>query len=335
MKIAFFDVYPADEAYVRQHYPDSIIIAEPLSPESVDQAHDATTISIFVPSRASKEVLEKLPKLEHIICRSTGYDNVDLEVAHKRKITVCNVPAYGENTVAEYAFALLLALARKLPPAIDQVRHGAIDHTLLTGVDLMGKTLGVIGTGRIGTHTISIGRGFGMKVIGFDAFQKPELEGQLGFRYVDLDDLLKESDFISLHAPLTPDTAGMFDASMFKKMKPTALLVNTSRGELIDTTALVQALSTGQIGGVALDVIEQENLLEYKQAIGAFSPKASQDIIQAEAEQALLEKMPNVILSPHNAYNTAEAVRRIWDTSFANIGACVNGTPQNVVKTGA
>lgn len=331
-KITFFDVPSDAEAQIREIFPNATIVADPLSAETVEHASNADIISVFVTSDVTSKQIDELKNLKFIACRSTGYDNVDLAAAHKRGILVANVPSYGENTVAEYAFALMLALARKIPQALSQVHQGEIDTHELGGIDLAGKTLGVVGTGRIGTHAITIGRGFGMKVIGFDPFPRLELEGQLGFSYVDFRELIKTSDIITIHAPLSKTTHHLFDVSAFRVIKPNAIIVNTSRGEIIDTDALTNALQKNQLGGAALDVIEGEELLDLEQELHAIHQHRSIKKITLAAEIAALEKLPNVIISPHNAFNTTEAVARIWQTSLANIQAFIEGKAQNLVE---
>lgn len=331
-KIVFYDVAEQDVEYVKTNFEDAVICDKPLSLETVELAKDAEIISIFVTSKADKNVCEQLKKVKFISCRSTGYDNVDLISAHNRGVLVSNVPSYGENTVAEYAFTLLLALARKIPQTIDQIQSGEIDNHELGGFDLSGKTLGVIGTGRIGTHAISIGRGFGMKVIGFDPFPRLELEGQLGFAYVDFRELVKTCDVITIHAPLTKTTHHLLDASAFRAMKPNCVVVNTSRGEIIDTSALTDALRDKQIAGVALDVIEGEELLDTERELQIIRSHRSKQKLMLAAEIAAIEKLPNVIITPHNAFNTAEAVARIWNTSNDNIKAYLAGKSQNLVE---
>lgn len=331
-KIVFYDVAEQDKKYIEANFKDAIICDQPLSPETAELAVNAEIISIFVTSKANKSVLDKLKKVKFISCRSTGYDNIDLASAHSRGILASNVPSYGENTVAEYAFTLLLALARKIPQTIDQVQSGEIDNHDLNGFDLSGKTLGVIGTGRIGTHAISIGRGFGMKVIGFDPFPRLELEGQLGFSYVDFRELVKTCDVITIHAPLTKTTHHLLDAAAFRAMKPSCVVVNTSRGEIIDTSALTDALRDNRIAGVALDVIEGEELLDSERELQIIHSHRSKKRLLLAAEIAAIEKLPNVIITPHNAFNTAEAVARIWNTSNDNIKAFLAGKSQNLVE---
>lgn len=332
-RIAFFDAPEDTSQQIKSVFPDAITTSEPLSEKTAHLAKNCEIISIFVSSEASSSVLEQLPQLKFIACRSTGYDNVDLAAAHKRGILTSNVPSYGENTVAEYAFALILSLARKIPQALSQVRAGEIDTHELSGIDLAGKTLGVVGTGRIGSHAISIGRGFNMKVIGFDPFPRMELEGQLGFSYVDFRELIKTSDIITIHAPLSKTTHHLFDAAAFRAIKPTALLINTSRGEIIDTEALTAALSVNKLAGAALDVIEGEELLDSQRELQIIRQHKSKKKLQLAAEIAALEKLQNVLISPHNAFNTVEAINRIWQTSLENIRAFQAGKAQNLVES--
>jgi D-lactate dehydrogenase len=331
-KIAFFDVAEGIQDKIFAVFPEAIVVCEPLSPNTVRQAQEAEIISVFVSSNVDTKIIKALPNLRFIACRSTGYDNISFATAHKRGILVSNVPSYGENTVAEYAFALMLALARKIPQALTQVSEGEIDTHELGGIDLAGKTLGIVGTGRIGIHAITIGRGFNMDVIGFDPRPQLELEKQLGFCYVNFRELLKESDIISIHAPLKESTRYLFNASAFRAMKPDALLVNTSRGEIIDTAALLTAIHKNQLGGVALDVVEGEELLDSKHELQILRHHHSRKNLTLASELSALEKFSNVLISPHNAFNTTEAVDRIWQTTFSNIQAFTDGKTQNIVK---
>lgn len=331
MKIAFFDVAPTETEMVKQRYPEAILIAEPLNETTVSQAKEAEIVSIFVSSSASAAVLKELPKLRHLALRSTGFNHVDVPACQAASISISTIPSYGENTVAEYAFTLILALLRKLPASLDQLRNGEIDHTTTMGSDLLGKTLGVIGTGRIGGHAVTIGRGFGMKVIGFDPFPRLELEGQLGFSYVDYDDLLKTADVITIHAPLMPGTKHLVDAAALRKLKPTAVLINTSRGEIIDTSALMTALEKQQLAGAALDVLEGEAMLDVQEELHVIGRHPGKRNLELAADITALEKLPNVIVTPHNAFNTAEAVQRIWDTTYSNIDGFAGGKPLNLL----
>lgn len=292
----------------------------------------AEVISIFVTSHVTREIIEGLPNLRLIACRSTGFDNVDLEAANQRGVMVVNVPTYGENTVAEYAFAMLLALKRKLPEIMAAV-HRSVPPADLRGNDLEGKTLGIIGTGHIGLKAAKIAGGFGMKVLAYDVFTKPELQAEYGFKYVELDELLQKADVVSLHVPYLPSTHHLMNQERLGKMKPGAILINTARGELVDTKALIEALDDGQLGGAALDVLEGEAMLNIHEETALLRGHSlPEDALRHSVEISVLEQMPGVIISPHNAYNTVEAIKRINDTTSKNIISFLGGKIENEVK---
>ena len=296
----------------RWKFVDEGISLENLDPET-------EVISPFVSSAVTRAMIEKLPKLRLIACRSTGFNNIDLQAAAEHNVTVVNVPTYGESTVAEYTFTLLLALQRKLPDSLDFINEPT-DTQKLRGSDLHEKTLGVIGTGHIGQHVIKIAKGFDMRVVAFDPFARDELARELGFEYLSLEDLLKSSDVVTLHAPLTPENKHLINAERLTLMKPTAVLINTARGELIETEALAEALDTGKIAGAALDVLEGEQLFDTHEEVALLR---SHTLPKTTGEQSVallaLHKMPNVILTPHNAFNTEEAIGRINGTTCENI----------------
>jgi D-lactate dehydrogenase len=303
---------------------------------SVDNLNpDTEVISVFVSSTVTAEIIDALPKLRLIACRSTGFNNVDLAKAEERDITVLNVPSYGESTVAEYAFTLLLALTRKLPQTLDAFDE-EVAVTALMGNDLSEKTIGVVGSGRIGQHVIKIANGFNMNVIAYDPFPKKGLDQELGFTYVSLEDLLSQSDFVSIHAPFVGTNKHLINAENLQLMKPSALLINTARGELVDTKALAQALQEKRIAGAALDVIEGEKLMHVHEDIALLrSPTASLGLFENGVELLALHKMPNVIVTPHNAFNSIEAVNRINSTTTDNIIKFWYGKKDNLVKPSA
>jgi D-lactate dehydrogenase len=295
---------------------------------------DAETeaISIFVTSTVTREIIEKLPKLRIIACRSTGFNNVDMQATKERDITVVNVPTYGEQTVAEYTFTLLLALTRKLQLILESEKQ-LYEQANLRGHDLSGKIFGVIGTGHIGQKSIKASQGFSMSTIAYDPFPVKDLEQKLGFRYVSLDDLIAQADIISLHAPYLPTTHHIINAKRLADMKQGSFLINTSRGELIDTQALVDSLAKGHLGGAALDVIEGETLLNYSEEIALLrSHELPENLLKHSVEISVLQKMPNVIISPHNAFNTDEAVLRINQTTANNLIDFWYGKIPNAVK---
>lgn len=304
-------------------------VADAIQPTNCDP--DTEIISVFVSSTITREIIAALPNLKLIACRSTGFNNVDLEAAQERGISVVNVPTYGEDTVAEYTFALLLTLTRKLSAVFSPEKED-FSFTNFTGTDLAGKTIGIVGTGHIGRKVIRIAKGFSMNIIAHDIQPDDALASTLGFSYVELDELLQRADIVSLHVPYLPTTHHILNDDRLSHMKPGALLVNTARGELVDTKALTNSLTAGHLGGAALDVIEGEAILHYSQESTLLqAAHIPQDTLLHEAEISVLKKMPNVILSPHNAFNTVEAIGRINQTTAQNIIDFWHGhTPNSV-----
>jgi len=319
--IYFYDATELDRVQLSTGLSDTDhhweFVEESISLENINP--DVEVISVFVTSQVTSEIIEKLPKLRLIACRSTGFNNVDLKSADERGITVLNVPTYGEQTVAEYAFAMLMALTRKLPEAV-QAFDTDVEADNLTGIDIFGKTFGVIGTGHIGQHAIKIARGFDMNVIAYDPFPKQELAKELGYTYVELDELITQSDVITLHAPYLPENHHLINEQRLNAMKSSVIIINTARGELIDTKALANALSNGTIAGAALDVVEGEKLMHLEEEVALLrSAQLPEDMLQYSIELLALHKMPNVLITPHNAFNTIEAIQRINATTCQNI----------------
>ncbi len=287
-------------------------------------------LSIHVASDVNSEIIKRMPRLKLIATRATGFNNIDCTTAKHHAITICNVPGYGSNVVAEYAFMLLLALCRKLIPGLNQMKSGNINHVTLTGTDLHGKTIGIIGTGSIGSHVGRIANGFGMKVLAFDPYPNHTLEYDLNLSYVSLAQLCEDSDIITLHAPYTKENHHIIDSRMLGKMKKGAYLINTARGELIDSKALVAVLASGKLAGAALDVFEGESIFKIDEEIELLSGPRNRNYDYA-LENLVLEKMPNVILSPHNAFNSKEAIRLVQNITLDNIKKYLDNGPQNVV----
>jgi D-lactate dehydrogenase len=331
-------IYDADQLDCSELYalgdPKHFIIGErphPLTPATADET--ATIAAVFVTSRVDRRALVRMPHLRLIISLSTGTNHIDLAECTARGITVCNVPDYGEQTVAEYTMALMLGLARRLPEAAGRLRSGRAAHADLVGRDLAGQTLTVIGTGRIGRNVIRYAKVFGMTVLGVDIMPNAEAAAELDFEYVGLHEGLQQADVISLHVPYTRDNRHLLNRRSLAVLKPGALIVNTARGELIDTTALLHGLHTSHLGGAALDVIEHEELLDGKVEMhvltdGHVKPEVVRDIAEHEA----LLKLPNVILTNHNAYNTTQAHRRLAQGGAAAIRAYLAGQSIHVVK---
>lgn len=330
----FYDATELDRSQISEALKDTDhtwrFVEEKISLDNLDP--EAEVISVFVTSTVSREMIEKLPKLRLISCRSTGFNNIDFEAAEEKDITVTNVPTYGESTVAEYAFTLLLSLVRRMKDVL-RPDTSQLDQTSMIGQDLIGKTIGVIGTGHIGQFSLRIAKGFSMNVIAYDAFPKNELQEELGFTYVALDELVEKSDFITIHAPYLPATHHLINEERLNSMKKGAVLINTARGEIVDTGALVDSLTSGHLGGAAIDVIEGEVLLNHHEETALLRSETIPDeLMRHSIEISLLKKLPNVIVSPHNAFNTLEAVQRINTTSAQNIIDFWYGNVPNKVK---
>jgi D-lactate dehydrogenase len=334
MKTVLFDVEQNEIETYKQLLSDIDEVdchTEPLIESSINLAQDAEVLSVFVTSKITADMLAKLTNLKYIVCRSTGYDNIDIEAAKKRDVAVCNVPNYGEHTVAEYAFTILLSITRKLQDSISQVQQGQIDHTKLVGTDLAGSTLGVIGAGRIGQRLIKIAKGFEMNIVAYDPFPMPEVAKQLGFEYVELDELYSRADIVSLHVPGGKDNKKLVDKDSLAKFKDGAILINTARGDLVDNLALIEALQSGKLSGAGMDVLDGEAMIDIDHEIALLRQSNSKEL-KLSTELDVLEKMPNVILSPHNAYNTKQALQRIRKSTVETILGFKDSSIQNQVN---
>ena len=330
MKIAVFEAEEREAMPFDRFKPahDVSITTAPLRADNVSSARDAEIVSVFIYSALDAQALEQLPQLKLIATRSTGFDHIDVAYCRAHGIAVCNVPSYGENTVAEHVFALLLGLSHRLPEAVNRARTGNFSPEGLEGFDLSGKTFGVVGTGNIGRHAIRIAKGFGMDVIACDVNPDAELARELGFRYAPLEDLLSEADVVSLHVPATPETENMLADAAFARMKDGVVIVNTARGSLIDSAALIRALRSGKVAGAGLDVLPEEPLIREEAELVSSAFSAQHDLRNLVANHVLLN-MPNVIVTPHSAFNTREAIARIVETTVGNIEAYLLGKPRN------
>jgi D-lactate dehydrogenase len=326
MRVAFFEVKDWERAYLAERLPaDATHFNSGVLPAPDTCFRDVDALSVFIYSHVTKELLEGLPNLKLIATRSTGFDHIDLDACRSRGIAVSNVPSYGENTVAEHTFALLLMMARKVHQSVLQVRSGHVDLAQLTGFDLQGKTIGVVGAGHIGLHVIRIARGFGMRVLAYDVRQEPFLADLLGFEYAALDRLLKESDIVTLHCPLTEKTHHLLGREQFARMKPGALIINTSRGGLVDTDALVEALESGKLGGAGLDVLEGEELIKEEKQL--LQQPVNVERLRTVVRNRVLLCREDVVFTPHNAFNSREALVRILEITLANLEAFRAGQP--------
>ena len=234
-KIAFFELEPWEKEYFLKNLKSYKLqfIDKHLNEKNINQITDVDAIGIFIYSAVNRKILDKLPNLKLITTLSTGFDHIDLKECKKRKIAVCNVPHYGENTVAEHTFALILNLTRMIHKAYERTVRGDFSIGGLRGIDLQGKIIGIIGVGNIGQHVIRIAKGFEMKVIAFDKFKNQKLARRLGFKHVSLDYLLKNSDIVTLHVPYGKATHHLISKNVISKMKKGALLINTARGGIV------------------------------------------------------------------------------------------------------
>lgn len=315
------------EEYLAEKLAAYNVLFEKKHAEALTETYKgAAVLSPFVNSRIGKKEFDRFPDLKMIATRSTGFDHIDLKIAAERGIAVCNVPVYGENTVAEHAFALVLSLSRNLRKAYFKTRDNDFSLGGLMGFDLYGKTIGVIGTGHIGLHMIRMARGFGMNVTAFDVKPNRFMADVLGFKYVSFDELLGQSDILSLHVPYMKQTHHLINQGNLSKIKRGAVLINTARGGLVETGALICALDQGILSGAGLDVLEGEELiLEDKRFVEADKKQL------LEQNRELLHR-DNVIYTPHMGFYSKEAVIRILDTTVENIQNFLAGKPGNVVS---
>lgn len=332
MRVVYYVHEEGEEAIVRAALPGhDLIFKDGLLHETTEVDAQADALCIFINSKVDASVLDRFAKLRFIATRSTGFDHIDLTEAKKRGIQVSNVPTYGVETVAEFAFALLLSLTRKVQQAHMRVRvDGSFEQEGLRGIDLANKTIGIIGTGNIGSHAARIAKGFAMNVVAYDPFPKPDLAEQIGFTYTTLDDLLAQADVISLHAPLLDSTRHLIGAQAVAKMKRGVYFINTARGGLVDTTALIDGIESGIIAGAGLDVMEDEDAMITEERLLAGAHPDIQKL-RAVLSGHILAKHPRVILTPHIAFNSQEAIRRIIDTSIENLIAFAQNRASNLV----
>jgi D-lactate dehydrogenase len=328
LRITALELEAWEHQPMKDAFPNAQIFSQPIS-DGMDLG-DPEALAIFIYSKIGPTELGRMPHLKYITTMSTGYDHIDLEACRQRGIVVSNVPAYGEQTVAEHALALLLALTRNIVPAVAQTKRGDFSVEAVRGTDLGGKTAGVVGTGRIGKHVIAMLKGIGMNVIAFDPFPNPTAAKDLGFTYVDLDSLLKTSDIVTLHCPANKNNEHLLTEEKLLLMKRDAFLINTARGGLVDTQALVRVLGTGHLAGVGLDVLEEEQAIKEERQLLSSTFQQQHDMKTMLADHVLLQH-PRVLITPHNAFNSHESVRRILNTTIENINAFAAGTPQNLI----
>ncbi len=332
MNIAYIYSEEKWRDHIKETFSDHNLTIGTSLEEIKDQLSEVEILSVFVSHQVTKEYLDLMPNLKLIATRSTGYDHIDAVTAKEKGIQIATVPSYGENTVAEFAFALLLTLSRRVYESYKQVSEtGSFEKDGLRGFDLFDKKIGIIGTGKIGLNVIKIAKGFGMDVQAYDLFPNEEEASKIGFSYVSFEELLSSSDIISIHAPYNEDTHHLINKSNITTVKPGVYIINTARGGLVETTALVNGLDAGLVAGAGLDVLEEEGYLgDELQLLEDDHPNAKE--LKITLSNHYLIDHPRVIITPHNAFNTEGAMRRIIDTTVNNIKSFINGQPLNTLK---
>lgn len=320
MKIAFFDTdsIPVDESRVLATLAghDVSFVGGPLNEDTVTAAADADVVSVFVSSSVPASVIDSIPNLRHVAARSTGLDHIDVAYAKGKGIDVSNVAGYGEHTVAEFAFAMILGLSRHIAAADAALKSGTSYRLVdFKGFDLFGKTIAVLGTGKIGKRVVSIAKGFGMDVVLFDAYPDEAFAASVGARYLPLEEALAAAHVVSLHVPSLPDTKHLMNDVRFAAMKQGAYLINTARGDVVDPAALLQALDSGRLAGAALDVMEAEKLRND-------ADRTPEEAAKVETDRRLIAH-PRVLVTPHIAFCSNEAIDRIDKTSLDAIAAVI------------
>ncbi|AIZ63407.1 2-hydroxyacid dehydrogenase [Hymenobacter sp. DG25B] len=328
MQITVFSAHAFEQPYLleaAQGQHALHFVTDALGPATVEQAQGSTAVALFTSDDASGPILERLQALgvRYVAVRAVGHDQVDLAAATRLGLRVANVPEYSPYAVAEHALALMLGLNRQLCRAHAQLQRGDFRLDNLVGFDLHGKTVGILGCGRIGAVMASILHGFGCHLLGADVVENPELCQRFGLAYVTREELYAQADIITVHAPLTPQTHHLLDAAALAQMKPGVMLINTGRGGVLDTKAALEALKTGQLGYLGLDVYEFEKGL-------FFNDRSQQPLPQTDPLLAELVSLPNVLVTGHQAFLTHEALTNIAATTFLNINCweqkqtCVN-----------
>jgi D-lactate dehydrogenase len=328
MKITFFSTQPYDKEFFIKHNEDFNyqleFIEAALDEVTVDLVKKSEAVCVFVNDKVTKKVIEclALKGVKIIALRCAGFNNVDLDAAAANNIKVCRVPAYSPEAVAEHALAMILTLNRKTHKAYNRVREQNFSLNGLLGFDLHGKTIGIIGTGNIGQAFCKIMSGFGCKILAFDLIANRDMEA-LGVTYLPLLDVISQSDVISLHSPLNEQTHNLINCDTIAMMKKGVMLINTSRGGLVDTKAVIDGLKTGKLGYVGIDVYEQEDKLFFRDL--------SAGIIQDDVISRLMG-FPNVLITAHQGFFTREALTQIATVTLSNIKALSDKKSPEVIN---
>ena len=333
MKIVLFDI----EEWEKQTFDslsgdhEVVFVEQPLTEENASDYADAEIISVFVKSQVTAEALEALPDLKAIATRSTGFDHIDRTVCDERGIRIAYVPSYGDNTVASHTIGLLLNIAHRISDGIDRTRKGDFSNAGLQGFDVKGKRIGVIGaSGNIGRHVVTMAKGLGMEVLGFDVAEDPDFAEEAGFAYVSMDELLERSEVVTIHVPQNEKTKNLIDDGAFSKMREGVVFLNTSRGGVVDERALLKAIGDDKVSAAGLDVLGAEPTIREEAELLRCAVEDEDQWGDLLANETLL-RLRNVYVTPHNAFNTREAVQRILDVTLENLEGFVGGEPVNLV----
>lgn len=320
MKALFFDTFPYEEKYLKENSPKEIELS--FRKDSLNNSYNGDfspeIISVFISSNLDNKVLEKFSNLKYVLTRSVGFSHIDLNYCKQRDIKVFNTPHYGDYTVAEFTFGILLNAIRKIAHGIYGIKTNNIKMNQYEGVELFNKTLGVIGAGAIGKRVLDIAKGFGMNAIAYDTIKDDN------YTYVELDELFKRSDVISINCCLNEETHHLIRKENIEKMKDGVIIVNVARGEIIDTQALYDALISKKVSYAALDVIECEEMLCSNNTLCEDLGNIKEICLRKFYLNQRLMQLDNVIITPHMAYNTYEATMRILKMTVENLNSCLN-----------
>jgi len=323
-RVIVFSCHSYEKATLEAALPNSTLVSARLQLDTVPLTRDHDAVCVFVDDDVGTDVVDALADagVKLILLRCAGFDNVDVDRANARGMTVCRVPAYDPLSIAEHAVGMMLSLNRRLGPSRDRLRLGNYTLDGLVGQSLKGKTIGIVGTGKIGRAVAKICKhGFQMEVLGYDLFDKEAFCGEF---CSSIEDVLARSDFVSVHVPLTDGTRGMFNAETLAKMKNGAMLINTSRGALVDARACIDALYSGQLGALAMDVYEKEKELFFRD----FSTLDIRSrMLVWDENMAILSSLPQVLITPHSAFLTHEALAEIASTTAENLRAYCAAEP--------
>lgn len=318
MIISFYETETWEQQFFEQHLNGHTLhfSEHPLTRETLHS--DTEVLSPFIYSQITQEIIDQLPNLKMVATRSTGTDHIDNQYCNQKQIIVKNVPSYGVDTLAEHTFALILALTRNILHSVERTRKGSFSLEHLRGGQLAGKTIGLIGFGAIAIRVAELAKAFKMNIVVTTRTHKAEYEQSLGIRYVELNTLLQESDVVSFHVPATPETHHLINTENIRLMKHGSYLINTARGAVVETEAIVRALEEGIIAGAGLDVLEEEKALKEERQLLTKEYHVTADLKTQLLNHVLLNR-DDVIITPHNAFNSQEALQEILDLTIKNI----------------